>query len=91
MSAPVWIDLKADGRVVVDARARKLAVYPNQSGQVVMLSVEDGVAMYSTVEPDEIPALVSALLAANVEASKLQLEFESSYAAFQAIQQAKGA
>lgn len=90
MSAPNWSDLREDGRVIVDAPARKLAVYSNPVGHVVLLSVDDGQDTYTDICPDEIPALLAALHRAAAEAIQTDRVLTAEYAAFRAIEKAQG-
>jgi hypothetical protein len=82
-------ELRADGRMVVDAPARKVAVYANGSGCVVLLTVDTGERRYFDVTWEEVPAVCSALMRAAREAAEISGYNEAQYATYLAIEQAK--
>jgi len=86
---PDWDALRDDGRVIVDAPARKLAIYSNNDGHVVILSLEDGITSFTALTPDEVPHAMKALLISGAEATQREMELESEYGAFLAIERAK--
>jgi hypothetical protein len=83
--------MKADGRVVMDFPGRKLAVYPNTSGHVVLLSEMDGEGAYFEVLPEEVVALIAALQRAGAEALETGRELNAEYQTHLALEKAKGA
>jgi hypothetical protein len=85
-----WEDVKDFARVVYDYPSRKLAVYAEEAGLVVLFSVEDGESKYSIARADEIPALVNALCAAGEEAAEIERRRDAEYVTFGAIEKAKG-
>jgi hypothetical protein len=90
MSAPTWNELRAAGRVVFDHPGRKLAIYPNEMGQVVFLYVEDGRATYGTVDPEEVTSLGLALGRAWGDAEKIAGRLDAEYQTFEALEKARG-
>lgn len=88
---PAWDDLRADGRVVVDAPARKLAVYSNKYGDVVLMSLEDGSVHHASVSPNEVTALLRELMRASGEAKAIGQELNAEYVTHQAVEKARGA
>lgn len=90
MSTPSWKDLKADGRVIVDAPSRKLAVYPNADGHVILLSVDSGVTSLAEVCPGEFLRLAEELCRSMAEARQAAARLDSEYAAHMLIERAKG-
>lgn len=89
MSAPPLNELRADGRMVVDAPRRKLAIYANVSGEVILLSVTDGIAHYFDVDSEEVTALLAAAARAGAEAREIRLHNDAQYEAYVAIENAK--
>ena len=83
--------MRADGRVVVEFPGRKLAVYPNTSGQVVLLSEIDGEGAYFEVQPEEVVALIAALQRAGSEALVTGRQLNAEYQTHVALEKAKGA
>jgi hypothetical protein len=81
MNAPKDFEsLKANGRLVVDFPARKLAIFPNEDGQIVVRSWmgddEEGVAI---LEPSEIEPLVDALRMSGHEAFAIEQRMSADY------------
>jgi hypothetical protein len=91
MSAPTLTDLRADLRLVVDARARKLAVYPNPSGEVVLMIVDGSQTYFAEVDVANVPALCAALKRAGTEADGMLQVLGAQYETYVAIERAKGA
>lgn len=91
MNPNFWQDMRDNEFILVDAKTRKLAVFANQSGEVVMASLEDGYTHISTIEPDEIGNLIAALIAAKAEAQLFRDAVEPQYQAHVAISKAMGA
>lgn len=82
-----WQDMREEGLMLVDAPARKIAIFPNNSGQVVIASSEDGMQCIATICPDEFDALDALLQSAKQSA----IEIDSGHHAEFAIWCAKGA
>lgn len=91
MSAPEWNELKADGRVVFDYPCRKLAVYPNTSGHVVLLGEIGSDSMHFEVQPEEVAALIAAIHRAGAEALATERQLNAEYQTHVAVEKAKGA
>jgi hypothetical protein len=91
MTAPTWNELRADGRMVCDAAGRKVAVYPNASGHIVVVSEEAGRRVYAEVMPDEADLFCALVARAAKEGFDLQNYLESQYLTYRAIETAKGA
>lgn len=78
--------LKAIGALVVDLPLRKIAVYANGSGNVVIAAVEDGKQSIVLFDPSETTELI-----ANLESAKISAEeFCASIEADTAIWAAQG-
>lgn len=90
MTAPNWNELRAEGRVVVDAPARKLAIYPASGGHVILLSVDNGKATYTEIQPHEFDAAMSALAQAMLEGEGIHRELVACYETQMAIEKAQG-
>lgn len=91
MNPNFWQDMRDNEFILVDAPARKLAVFANQSGEVVMASLEDGYTHITTIEPNEIGNLIAALNFAKGEAQLFLDAIEPEYQAHVAISKAMGA
>jgi hypothetical protein len=87
---PDWDALRADGSLIVDAPSRKTAIYSNDDGHVVILSMEDGITHSSVLTPDEVPHAMKALLICGAKATEREMEIEADYGAFLAIEKARG-
>ena len=83
--------MKADGRVVLDHPGRKLAVYPNTSGHVVLLGEIGGDSMHFEVQPEEVAALIAAIHRAGTEALATERQLNAEYQTHVAVEKAKGA
>lgn len=81
---------RADGRLVLDYPARKLMVYPNTSGHVVLVCEEDGQRVCLLIDPDEIGLVCGAMLQASVEAKRISNALSSEYEAHMVISSAMG-
>jgi len=88
---PADHELRGAGLFVVDAPARKIAVYPSEWGQVILMAEEDGKRVYAAIDLCEIAALVVALGQAHESAAKESAHMAADYAAFCAIEKARGA
>jgi hypothetical protein len=85
-------DFREEGALPVDHPGRKLAIYANPAGQVVLLSSESGLPIqYTVLEPEEVTAVCSALLRAATEAKALAENVQAEYQTFLAIENAKEA
>lgn len=83
--------MRADGRVVMEFPGRKLAVYPNTSGQVVLLGEIDGESAHFEVQPEEIASLIAALQRAGSEALVTERQLNAEHQTHVALEKAKGA
>jgi hypothetical protein len=91
LSDPSFRDLRADARMVCDHPGRKLAVYPNADGDVVLVSEEYGKRTYTEIQPAECELLFALVMRAAAEGSEIQTYLESQYQTYLAIEHAKGA
>jgi hypothetical protein len=90
VNAPAWNELRADGRVVVGAPARKLAIYPNADGAVILMSVDNGVTSFVEVCPGEFIRLAEELSRAMSEARRIATTKDAEYVAHLLIERARG-
>ena len=80
--------MRQEGFLVLDHPARKLAVFPNTSGMVAVISEEDGIQSVTVITCDEISAVCKALMDAGNRAQEIDDVLTSSYETNQAIQRA---
>lgn len=90
MNDLIFNELREEGHVVVDYPGRKIAVYANTSGHVVLLCQEGGIEMCQLVTPDEINDLCAALMRAGKEAKPIENVMNADFEAFTAIAKAQG-
>lgn len=90
MNNSTFNDFRDSGDLVVDYPSRKIAVYANASGHVVLMCQEDGVCMHQLVTPEEIDQLCAALKRAGKEAQPIADSMQAGYEAFVAISKAQG-
>lgn len=90
MKATFWQEMRDEGFILVDAPSRKVAVFPNQSGEVVLASLEDSTTHICMIEPDEIGEIVAALITAKLDANAILDAIEPAYEAHVAISKAMG-
>jgi hypothetical protein len=91
MSEPSIHDLRADARLVCDFQGRKVGVYANAAGHVVLFAEEDGERRYIEVLPGEVELMCALLMRAAAEGRVLMNYLESQYETYVAIEHAKGA
>ncbi len=90
MNEEFWQAMRDERFILTDAPDRKLAVFSNDIGFVVIASHECDQMHVTTVEPDEVPALVAALQEAQGRAQKTVDAIEPSFQAHAAISKAMG-
>jgi hypothetical protein len=90
MKPPTLDQLRADGRMVVDAPSRKLAVYSNRYGGIVLMAVDGGRTTYCDLDPDELPGFSAALLRAAGEVRDLVTAMQAEFDTHLVIHRAKG-
>lgn len=90
MNEPSLYDLRADARLLCDFTGRKVAIYPNTSGQVVIACEDSEGVRYIEVLPEEVLTMCALLLRASGEAKEISNYLESQYETYVAIEHAKG-
>lgn len=90
MDNSIFDDLRGSGDVVIDYPARKIAVYANTSGHVVLLCQDGDEQMLQMIDPDEIGELCAALMRAGKQARPISDAIEADFEAFTAIAKAQG-
>lgn len=75
-----WQAARDAGFMLVDAPARKIAVFANTSGQVVLATSEDGEQCVSTICADEIELLEGLLRQAKEAALEIDAEYQAEHA-----------
>ena len=88
--AVFWNEVREMNGLVVDAPSRKIAVYPNDGGMVVVAIEDGGGAVATTVQVCEIDVLVSLLLQAKMVAEPMDALIDAQYTAHCVIQKARG-
>lgn len=89
MSGFDWTKAAELGFVVVNAPARKIAVFANQSGEIAIVSALDGVEVTTDVNLDEAVRLMALLGKAIGCAAPIASLNVAEYAAFKAIENAR--
>jgi len=82
--------LRDEGCFVIDYPDRKVCVYVNETGEVVLMVEEDGESIYTACDHKEIPALCAALMLAAQQAKPISDALTAEYGAFRVIEKAKG-
>lgn len=90
VGASFWTDMRKQGFVVIDFPARQVAVFPNDAGQVVVASQDDGTTSLSILEPDEVHSFVAAVLKAGTTAKAINVEMTAGDDAHCVIEKARG-
>lgn len=85
-----WEDANEAGHVVVECPSRKLAIYANLSGQVVLAHCDDGVDAVTLIEADEFDEVLGFLLKAMTEARSIACNQDAEFETHEAIGRAKG-
>lgn len=75
-----WQKMRDAGFMLADAPARKIAVFANTSGQVVLAASEDGAQCVATVCVDEIELLEGLLRQAKAAALEVDAEHRAEHA-----------
>lgn len=86
-----WEDMRDHGFMLVDYPARAIAVFPNDSGQVVIAGRTDAVTSIAVLEPQEVHSIALALVAAAKTANVTGAGLDAEYGAHWVIQKAMGA
>ncbi len=89
MTEEFWDDMREEGFLVVDAPDRKVAIFANTSGDVLLATLMDGQTQALTLEPDEVADVVIKLVNAGREASVTSKKRNSEFVAHLAIEKAR--
>lgn len=89
MNDEFWEDMRDEGFLVVDAPARKIAIYANTSGQIAMVTLMDGQTQALTIEPEEVADVVSRLIKSGREADATGKRIASEAFTYLAIEKAR--
>lgn len=84
-----WKDAAERGFVLVDFPARKVAVFANQSGEVVIASEVDGEVSAVAVDVEEALRLVALVRDAIDDAVPVSRRLDAEFAAYNAIEDAR--
>lgn len=80
ISKKFWQSMRTEGFIVLDAPTRKVAVFANQSGEVVLATQEDKRQCITTLTPVEVSGLVTALVRARIVAKPIEAAIKADYA-----------
>jgi hypothetical protein len=81
---------REDGRLIIDFPKRKVMIYPNEAGSIVLMCEEDDQRCFVMIEVGEIDAICAALVASRKVAAPIAAEMDAQYETFQAIEKARG-
>ncbi len=90
VGADFWDHMREHGFILIEYPARKLAVFSNDCGQVVIAAQDDGVTSLSVLEADEVHDMAAALLKAGTNAKAISVEMAAGHDAHCAIEKARG-
>lgn len=79
-----WQDMRDEGSMLIDAPARKIAIFANTSGQVVLAVSEGGEQCASAVCPDEIELLEVLLSRAKATALGIDAAYQTEHVIWRA-------
>ena len=79
-----WEDMRESGFIIVDAPARKIAVFGNTSGQIVIAIEDDGIRVLTTVCLDELSDLQGLLARAQESAFEIDIANQAEFAIWNA-------
>lgn len=80
MDNEFWASMRENEFIVVDAQSRKIAVYHNDAGMIVMAVQEGNDKCFATLGANEFNAFIGAFNAAREAAEPRDAEIEASYA-----------
>ena len=80
MNKKFWNDMREEGFLLVDAPARKIAVFSNTCAEVVLATTQDSKTCICTLDADEVDGLVELLIKAKLEAAPRDAELQAMYA-----------
>jgi hypothetical protein len=79
MKATFWQEMRNEGFILVDAPKRKIAVFPNTCGMLVIAAEDDGKCI-ATIDVDEVDALIELLKSAKEVAAPIDADIQAKYA-----------
>lgn len=82
MKKEFWDEMREHDFLLIDASKRKIAIFPNQSGQVVLAVEEDGKSCISTICGDEVAEFLERFKNAAKPALEKASAIEADYAIF---------
>ena len=85
-----WADMRDNGFMLVDFPARAIAVFPNESWQVVIASHSDAATSITVLERQEVHSIALVLVAAAKAANVTGAAIDAEYGAHCVIQKAMG-
>ena len=80
MKKNFWDGIRDAGYLLVDAKSRKVAVFPNTIGMVVLATTQDNKECICTLDVSEIDDLIKLLQEAKTEAEPMDAELQAVYA-----------
>ena len=82
-----WNVFRENGLLVLDLPTRRLGVFANRSGQVVLVTKDDGESVFC-LNLDEVGPVIAALQSSLKHALEIDAELTAEYVAFEAISNA---
>ncbi len=89
MKQEFWSELRKNDFLVVDAPARKIAVYPNRDGMVVIAISDNGKDCTTELQLSEVRGFLSRLAVAEHFAGLIKKKMDAEYGAHLAVEKAR--
>lgn len=89
MNDEFWEDMREEGFMVVDCPDRKVAIFANTSGHVLMATLMDDKTQALTLEPEEVADVIAKLAGAKREAAVTGRQRDSEFSAYLTIEKAR--
>ena len=84
MNENFWDEMREQDFTLVTAPARKLAVFPNSCGMVVLVTEGEDEKCITEIDVSEIDEFIALLKAAKLVAKQLDAEIQADYAIYRA-------
>ena len=80
-----WDSCKHNKSLVLDFKARKMAIYANDTGQIVFVALDSDDAIVTEVDADEVLPIVKMLFKALLEAEAIAEKCRQEYLNFEEL------